>query len=53
MPLYVSQSLAVVMYIFGFREGYLWAVDEPGAPPRSAPVVQDPSRLFVATEAPS
>ncbi|MGB5312648.1 MAG: amino acid permease [Polyangiales bacterium] len=26
-PLYVSQALAVVMYIFGFREGYLWAVD--------------------------
>jgi amino acid transporter len=26
-PLYISQSLAVVMYLFGFREGYLWAVD--------------------------
>ncbi len=27
IPLYVSQALAVVMYIFGFREGYLWAVE--------------------------
>lgn len=26
-PLYISQALAVVMYIFGFREGYLWAVE--------------------------
>lgn len=32
VPLYVSQSLAVVMYIFGFREGYLWAVDAWGFP---------------------
>lgn len=24
LPLYVSQALAVVMYIFGFREGWLW-----------------------------
>lgn len=24
VPLYVSQALAVVMYIFGFREGWLW-----------------------------
>ncbi|WP_091507404.1 amino acid permease [Microbulbifer yueqingensis] len=29
-PLYISQALAVVMYIFGFREGYLWAVDAWG-----------------------
>ncbi len=35
-PLYVAQALAVVMYIFGFREGYLWAVDAwtlPALPP--------------------
>ena len=32
VPLYISQSLAVVMYIFGFREGYLWAVDTWGFP---------------------
>lgn len=31
-PLYVSQALAVVMYIFGFREGYLWAVAAWGLP---------------------
>lgn len=31
-PLYISQALAVVMYIFGFREGYLWAVDAWGLP---------------------
>ena len=31
-PLYFSQALAVVMYIFGFREGYLWAVDAWGMP---------------------
>jgi len=30
VPLYISQALAVVMYIFGFREGYLWAVDTWG-----------------------
>lgn len=27
VPLYVSQALAVVMYIFGFREGYVWAAE--------------------------
>ncbi len=27
VPLYVSQALAVVMYIFGFREGYMWAAE--------------------------
>ncbi|SDZ77902.1 amino acid permease [Microbulbifer marinus] len=32
VPLYVSQALAVVMYIFGFREGYLWAVEAWGLP---------------------
>ena len=31
-PLYVAQALAVVMYIFGFREGYLWAADAWGIP---------------------
>ncbi len=39
-PLYISQALAVVMYIFGFREGYLWAVDAWGLP-ALAPVVID------------
>ncbi len=28
VPLYVSQSLAVAMYIFGFREGWLWIFPE-------------------------
>ncbi|MFO8083370.1 MAG: amino acid permease [Desulfobacterales bacterium] len=32
VPLYVSQALGVVMYIFGFRAGYLWAVDAWGLP---------------------
>lgn len=32
IPLYISQALVVVMYIFGFREGYLWAVDAWGIP---------------------
>lgn len=32
LPLYVSQALGVVMYIFGFRAGYLWAVDTWGLP---------------------
>ncbi len=31
-PLYIAQALAVVMYIFGFREGYLWAADAWGIP---------------------
>jgi amino acid transporter len=39
VPLYVSQSLAVVMYIFGFREGYLWAVDAWGFPGLSSIVI--------------
>jgi len=30
LPLYLSQALAVVMYIFGFREGWLWLF--PGHP---------------------
>ncbi len=32
VPLYISQALAVVMYIFGFRTGYLWAADAWGLP---------------------
>lgn len=32
LPLYVSQALAVVMYIFGFREGYMWAAGAWGLP---------------------
>ncbi len=32
VPLYISQALGVVMYIFGFRAGYLWAVDAWGLP---------------------
>ncbi|MDX1568774.1 MAG: amino acid permease, partial [Longimicrobiales bacterium] len=31
-PLYVAQALAVVMYIFGFREGWMWAAGEWGIP---------------------
>ena len=36
VPLYVSQALGVVMYVFGFRAGYLWAVEAwslPALPP--------------------
>lgn len=33
IPLYLAQGLAVVMYIFGFREGYLWAVEAWGLYP--------------------
>jgi solute carrier family 12 (sodium/potassium/chloride transporter), member 2 len=32
VPLYFSQAMGVVMYIFGFRAGYLWAVDAWGLP---------------------
>ena len=32
IPLYLSQALAVVMYIFGFREGYMWAIEAWGLP---------------------
>jgi len=28
VPLYVSQALAVAMYVFGFREGYHWVFPE-------------------------
>jgi solute carrier family 12 (sodium/potassium/chloride transporter), member 2 len=28
VPLFVSQALAVAMYVFGFREGYLWIFPE-------------------------
>ncbi|MBD3278773.1 MAG: Na-K-Cl cotransporter, partial [Candidatus Aegiribacteria sp.] len=31
-PLYISQALVVVMYIFGFRDGYMWAVEAWGLP---------------------
>ena len=31
VPLYVSQALAVVMYIFGFREGWLWIFPDHSA----------------------
>jgi solute carrier family 12 sodium/potassium/chloride transporter 2 len=39
VPLYVSQALGVVMYIFGFRAGYLWAVDAWGFPALPAIVI--------------
>lgn len=32
VPLYVSQALAVVMYIFGFRAGWLWIFPEHRRP---------------------
>lgn len=32
IPLFISQALVVVMYIFGFRDGYLWAVSTWGLP---------------------
>ena len=28
IPIYVSQALAITMYIFGFREGWLWVFPE-------------------------
>ena len=31
IPRYISQALAVTMYVFGFREGWLWVF--PGHPP--------------------
>ncbi len=31
LPLFVSQALAVAMYIFGFREGVVWAIGSLGA----------------------
>jgi len=40
VPLYISQALGVVMYIFGFREGYLWASQAWGLPLLS-PIVID------------
>lgn len=39
IPLYLAQGLAVVMYIFGFREGYLWAVDAWGLFPLPSLVI--------------
>ncbi|SDF56481.1 Amino acid transporter [Methanolobus vulcani] len=35
IPLYISQSLAVAMYIFGFRAGWLWMF------PNHSPIVVD------------
>ncbi len=32
IPLYLSQALGVVMYVFGFRAGYIWAIDAWGLP---------------------
>lgn len=32
VPLYLSQALAVVMYIFGFRAGWEWAANTMGFP---------------------
>ncbi|MCB9761113.1 MAG: hypothetical protein H6739_14835 [Alphaproteobacteria bacterium] len=29
LPLYLSQALAVAMYVFGFREGVVWVLDAP------------------------
>ncbi len=39
IPLYLAQGLAVVMYIFGFREGYLWAVESWGLFPLPSLVI--------------
>ena len=36
IPLYVSQALAVTMYIFGFREGWLYLF--PGHPPMAVDI---------------
>ena len=42
VPLFVSQALAVAMYIFGFREGVVWALTGVGLDlPASAPLVID------------
>lgn len=38
-PLYISQALAVVMYIFGFRAGWEWAAAAMGFPAFSPLVV--------------
>ncbi len=35
IPLYLAQTLAVTMYIFGFREGIIWAVTEYASLPLS------------------
>jgi amino acid transporter len=39
VPLYFSQALAVVMYIFGFRAGWEWAANAMGFPSFSPLVV--------------
>ncbi len=39
VPLYLSQALAVVMYIFGFRAGWQWAAEAMGFPQTPAILV--------------
>jgi amino acid transporter len=46
VPLYFSQALAVVMYIFGFRAGWEWATSSMGFPSFS-PLVIDLSAFAV------
>jgi amino acid transporter len=42
VPLFVSQALAVAMYIFGFREGVVWLLESMGLTlPPSVPLVID------------
>jgi len=40
VPLYLAQALAVTMYIFGFREGVIWAWEQYGSLPMSLPLMQ-------------
>lgn len=40
VPLYLAQALAVTMYIFGFREGVIWAWEQYSALPLSLPLMQ-------------
>ena len=47
IPLYVSQALGVVMYIFGFREGYLWAAETWGLPELSSLTIDLIVFLFI------
>lgn len=46
VPLYFSQALAVVMYIFGFRAGWEWAANVMGFPSFS-PIIVDLSVFIV------
>lgn len=42
VPLFVSQALAVAMYIFGFREGCMWLIDSMGwQVPEQMPLLVD------------